>query len=132
MTWSELYCTGVAEIDAQHRQIISLINALDDAMALGHGEVIVGTLLTELVAYCATHFATEESLFDAHGYPGALDHKQKHLKMTAKVHALQADFQQGKSPSPAELLAFLERWLNKHILETDQKYVPFLTGAGVH
>ena len=132
MSWTDAYSVGVAEIDKQHKKLIDLINALHDAMSKGQAKAVIGKVLGELISYCASHFATEERLFDQHGYPDTADHKDKHHKMTAKVLALQQQFDQGKATITLDVMEFLQQWLDKHILGTDKKYAPFLNSKGVH
>ncbi len=132
MSWIDAYSTGITEVDLQHKKLIGLINDLHDAMAKGQAKAILGEILGELVNYCASHFAMEEKLFDRHGYPDAANHKEKHQKMTAKVLALQMQFDQGRAMMTLEVMEFLQQWLDKHILGTDKKYVPFLNNKGVH
>jgi hemerythrin len=131
MSWTDAYSVGIAEIDKQHKKLIDLINALHDAMAKGHAKNVIGKILGELIAYCSNHFAAEEKLFDQHGYPDTADHKEKHHKMTAKVLALQQQFEQGKATITLDVMDFLQQWLDKHILGTDKKYGPFMNSKGV-
>jgi len=132
MTWKESYSVGIAEIDKQHKKLIELINTMHDAMAKGQGKAVVGKTLGDLISYCASHFAAEEKYFDQYGYPDAADHKDKHQKMTAKVLALQMQFEQGKATITLDVMEFLQQWLDKHILGTDKKYSEFLNSKGVH
>jgi len=131
MSWKNDYSVGVKEIDQQHKKLIDLINALHEAMSKGQARSALGKILGELIAYCSTHFANEERLFAAHGYPDAADHKDKHQKMAAKVQALQQQFDQGKATITMDVMDFLQQWLDKHILGTDKKYGPFLNSKGV-
>jgi hemerythrin len=131
MSWTDTYSTGIAEVDQQQKKLIDLINSLHDAMAKGQAKNVLGKILGELVNYCASHFAMEEKLFDKYGYPEAAEHKEKHQKMTAKVLALQAEFEQGKAMMTLEVMDFLQQWLDKHILGTDKKYWPFLNSKGL-
>ncbi len=131
MSWKEAYSVGIAEIDQQHKRLIDLINSLHDAMSKGQAKAVLGKILGDLASYCANHFATEEKLFDTHGYPEGPDHKEKHRKMTSKVLALQQQFEQGKATITLDVMEFLQQWLDKHILGTDKKYGPFLNGKGV-
>ena len=131
MSWVDTYSVGVAEIDQQHKKLIDLINQLDAAMGKGQGKQAVGKILGDLISYCSSHFATEEKFFDQYGYPDADAHKAKHQKMTEKVLSLQQDFQQGKITISHDVMGFLQKWLDKHILSTDKKYGPYLNSKGV-
>ena len=131
LTWQDKYSVGIGQIDDQHKQLINMINELNDAMLAGKGKDVLMTVLNKLANYCVSHFATEEKLFDTHAYPEAAEHKDKHQKMTAKVTALIGEVQSGKSTVSIEVMNFLKNWLDKHIMETDQKYSPYLKSKGV-
>lgn len=131
MSWKEDYNVGVADIDQQHKKLIDLINQLDSGMCKGQGKQVLGKILGDLINYCSSHFATEEKLFKQHEYPDADEHKAKHQKMTEKVLSLQKEFQLGKVTISHDVMDFLKKWLDKHILGTDKKYGPFLNSKGV-
>lgn len=131
LTWQDKYSVGIKQIDDQHKQLITMINELNDAMLAGKGKDVLMTVLNKLAGYCVSHFALEEKLFDTHTYPETADHKDKHNKMTAKVKALIGEVQSGKSTVSIEVMNFLKNWLDKHIMETDKKYGPYLNSKGV-
>lgn len=64
-------------------------------------------------------------------YPDFAAHKAIHDKMTVHVGKLYQDFKDGKISSPIQITNFLKDWLAKHIMDTDQKYAPFLKTKGV-
>ncbi len=131
LTWQDKYSVGIREIDDQHKQLITMINELNDAMLAGKGKDVLMTVLNKLASYCVSQFGTEEKLFATHAYPETADHKDKHHKMTAKVTALIGEVKSGKSTVSIEVMNFLKNWLDKHIMETDKKYGPYLNSKGV-
>ncbi len=131
MTWKDEYSVKVAEFDEHHKQLIALINNLDDAMRLGKGKEVLGDILRKLISYTRFHFTAEQKIMKQLDYPGYVDHQDKHDKMTAKVVALQNDCDAGKASLTIEVSKFLNDWLNKHIKETDKKYSEYLNGKGV-
>ena len=131
LTWQDRYSVGIKQIDDQHKQLINMINELNDAMIKGQGKDALMPVLTKLANYCVSHFAVEEKLFDTHGYPEADAHKDKHQKMTTKVKELIAEVQSSRITISIEVMNFLKNWLDKHIMETDKKYGPFLNSKGV-
>lgn len=131
MSWKPEFSVGIASIDAQHTKLISLINALHDAMARGEGKDVVGKVLNELVIYTKTHFAYEENLMKKHGYPAFVQHKQLHDKLAAQVLDLETKVREGRSSVTMEVMTFLRSWLQDHILGTDKSYTSFLVGKGV-
>ena len=126
MAWSDTWKVGNETIDAQHKNLVSLVNQLHEAMKSGQGSRALGDILAKLVTYTKTHFATEEQLMQIHKYPDFAKHKVEHEKLTAKVVEFQQAFVDGTAALTIDVLDFLSKWLQGHILGTDMKYVPFL------
>ena len=66
---------GVPSLDEQHKNLISLVNKLNDAMKSGRGKDVLGDILAKLVNYTKTHFAAEEQLMRMHSYPDLASHQ---------------------------------------------------------
>jgi hemerythrin len=130
--WKAEYSVNVEVIDDQHKKLIGLINQMADAMSIGRGRDVLGTVLTELVDYTVYHFKTEERLFQQYGYPEYKKHKKIHAALTAKTRELKESFDGGNRQLSVDVMLFLSNWLNNHILEVDKKYGPFLNSKGVH
>ena len=131
MEWSDKFSVGINSIDTQHKQLIALINRLFDALSTGKGDKALAPILTELIVYTKTHFAYEERLFTQHGYPELHQHKAEHDKLAAQVLDIQKQMQEGKVGLSVSTMSFLKEWLSNHIVGTDKKYGPFLSGKGV-
>jgi hemerythrin len=129
--WSEKYSVNIREIDDQHKKLIGMVGKLHDAMRQGKGKQAVGEVLNNLVQYVRTHFAAEERLMKANGYPEYDAHKAKHDGLTLKVADIYREYQDGKVTISLEVMNFLENWVDGHIMGTDKQYAPFLNGKGV-
>lgn len=129
--WDEKYSVNVREIDDQHKKLVGMIVTLNQAMRVGKGKDALGIILNDLVQYTRTHFATEERIMKTNGYPEYDVHKAKHDKMTDKVLEVQNAYKAGKMNITLEVMQFLENWVDKHIMETDKRYAPFLNEKGV-
>lgn len=129
--WSEKYSVNIREIDDQHKKLIGMVVQLNDAMRQGKGKQALGEVLRDLIQYTRTHFAAEERLMEANGYPEYESHKAKHESMTRKVADIYREYQDGKATITLEVMSFLENWLDKHIMGTDKQYGPFLNGKGL-
>ncbi len=129
--WKAEYSLELSEIDGQHKKLVEMLNELYVALKAGEGREALGGILAGLVNYTKTHFATEERLMKSYGYPGYLEHKEKHEKMAAKVLGYVQKFEANEIKSPIEISNFLKDWLKKHILSTDKAYSPFLKEKGV-
>lgn len=129
--WDQKLSVGIMQIDTQHKKLVSMVNEMYEAMSQGKGNEVVGKVLNDLFTYTKTHFAAEEKLMQANGYPDFAAHKTLHDQFTKQVGDMQADFKAGKVALSTKVAAFLKDWLVKHIMGIDQKYAPFLQGKGV-
>lgn len=129
--WTEELAIGIPTIDGQHQRLVDLINELQVAMLERREKVVMSRIFGELVAATKTHFATEETLFAEHGYPGEAEHAHEHQHLAERVIDLKADFDAGNTAVTLEVMRFLREWLLKHILESDRAFAPFLRGRGV-
>ena len=129
--WSNDLSVNIAEIDAQHRQLVAMINSLNEAMKQRKGKEALDKTLADLLSYAQKHFATEEGYFTRFGYPQAAAHKAKHTAFTEKVYDFKEEYEAGKLTLTLDVMNFLKDWLKNHILGEDKKYGPFLNEKGL-
>ncbi|GAB4256907.1 bacteriohemerythrin [Deferrisoma sp.] len=133
MQWEAKMATGVAKVDAQHKELIRQVNEPLDAMREGKGRQIIGDVLAFLGKYAVEHFAAEEALMQRHGYPGYAEHKAIHEAFKRDFGALAAEYD--RNPEKLSVTIQVQRrvmdWLRGHILGTDQEMGAFLRGKGV-
>lgn len=120
--WNDSLSVGNAPIDAQHKQLISMISNLHDAMKKGQSKAILGKILDELVDYTIKHFAAEETLMRMKSYAELPQHHLIHDQFTARITKLRTDYKAGDALVNIELMDFLQKWLLTHIQGTDVKY----------
>ena len=129
--WKEDYSVGIAKIDEQHKKLVSFLNDLYSGMKEGRGNERIGAVLEGMVAYTATHFATEENLMKLYKFPGYEMHREKHQAMTQTVGKLYEKFKKEAKPNTLEIAKYLKAWLENHIMGTDRQYQAFLNSKGV-
>lgn len=130
--WSPELSVGIASIDEQHKKLVNMINALNDAMLLGESSELLGKIFTGLAAYTQKHFAYEENMFAEYGYPDTQEHKRQHNELIEQVIELKDNFMKNPQGTISEdLMLFLKRWLTNHIMRTDKDYTEFLLSKGV-
>ena len=122
MKWRPDFNLGIEKIDAQHKKIIELINALNTAFMEDQTNERLGDIFSELIDYADYHFRDEEALFSAHNFPFTEEHKRMHEKFILKVSDLKKNFEEGQSVT-FRLMGFLKKWLTDHILDADREYV---------
>jgi len=120
---------GIDALDADDRTLAEIIDRLDPR----HGSPTykdVKLLCTELADYIHMHFRREESLLEAHGWPGREDHKREHAKFESNVVELMAGLSHENAAAVAsDLHAKLSQWLTAHIGRSDAKFKEYLTRA---
>jgi len=111
---------GVPALDAQHRPLFALRNALE-CCCLGpnadHSERF-HEVLAALYSYSITHFAAEEAYMESIGYSGQAAHAREHLHFIEVLadFNLAAAFDQRSTQAA---LNFLLQWLVTHIKSAD-------------
>ncbi len=123
--WRPEYATGDNLVDEQHQSLFSTINALNNAMLIGQGEILLEKTLQSLKDYTTIHFDTEEQFMLRHQYPGYANHKQQHEALKAKVLEFEHQHQQDLGQLTREVSHFLTDWLIHHIKDEDQKMIRF-------
>lgn len=120
--WSDSLSVGVDVIDDQHKALIELINQLYEEVIVNcaEGEVIEEAL-NELAQYTVVHFGLEERLFAQSGYPDLEAHGRYHRELKARLFQVQENTRKNKLAVNTELLSFLKRWLQSHIMIEDKR-----------
>ena len=131
VTWNQSWCIGVKEVDAQHQNLVALVNKLNQAMSEGKGKIVLEEILESLVSYTKAHFRDEERLMEQNGYADIVEHKRQHLALTKKVLDFQTAFKGGAMGMTIDIMEFLTTWLKGHILGTDAKYVALMHSKGI-
>ncbi len=130
-TWNDKYSVGIKELDAQHKQLINILNELYEAMQNATAQNALGKIINELVSYTKLHFATEEKYMERYNYSGLASQKKEHEKFVEKVNLFKQDFESGKLALSLNVASFVKDWLSSHILGSDKQYGPFLNSKGV-
>ncbi|MDJ0949881.1 MAG: bacteriohemerythrin [Alphaproteobacteria bacterium] len=129
MSWTAAMSVGVPELDEDHKKLVGAINALSANAGGADRTTAVRQCLMRLRRYAEFHFAREERVMAACGYPEASGHKEEHTGFIAYVQEVTREFDDDPEDFAAEkaeeLLEFLRNWLAHHILIVDMQYRPF-------
>lgn len=128
LQWDEKYSVGVMELDNQHKQLIAILSELYDAMQKQTANDLIGQIISKLVNYTKTHFATEERYMERCFYPDLASQKREHAAFTEKVMKFKEDFDAGRTSMSVSVTSFVKDWLVNHISLSDKKYAPYLAG----
>lgn len=127
LVWEEGYKIGHQDMDAEHLILFSILNQLDTNINADMAGACVGDVLKALEAYIEYHFAHEEALMKAWGYPGLNGHSATHQAFMEEVSALRAKLEgEDELKAGLKLRGFVLEWLLGHILEADVEYARFI------
>jgi len=126
--WNETLAVGVKEIDEQHKELFERMNQLLEACNKGKGKEAVGNVIDFLQAYVVEHFAAEEKLQKASGYPEYATHKAMHTEYLNNVANLkhQLDLHGPTLPFVITVNKTVVDWLTTHISKVDRGLGQFL------
>lgn len=128
MKWTSDLATGVAEIDAQHKEIFTRFDRLFAACSEGKGKEEVLRLLLFLEEYVKEHFSAEERLQIRHAYPEYPAHKAEHNRFMSDVDRLTREFRAEGATLSLVIMTnkTLSSWLLQHIQRTDMAFAEYL------
>lgn len=132
LMWRDQLSVGSDEIDEDHKTLIQYVNELNDAVSASESEKVVGAILLNLIEYTRDHFAREEKVMKAAGYPDYERHCQLHKALTRKVLVFAQTYLRNPTEEvKRELIDFLATWLVDHIIKEDRRLGTYMRGKRV-
>lgn len=129
--WDSIYSTGIESIDQEHKQLLSMLNEVHDAMIAGNRRNVVDDVLPRLEAYTRQHFDHEEALFREYAYPRTKQHTTSHQQLRERVLILLKKNEANDQPLVQEAERLLRDWLIHHIMNEDKTAGAFLCSKGL-
>jgi methyl-accepting chemotaxis protein len=122
--WNEArMTTGFPETDAEHMELIHMINQLHVACEKGSGKEQLGEMISFLGDYVRTHFKNEEELMSHLKCEASDENKLAHRQFLSDFHKLAAKYE-AEGESTVILLGLKQlvaKWLVDHICSVDVK-----------
>ncbi|MDA3899222.1 MAG: bacteriohemerythrin [Spirochaetes bacterium] len=117
--WSEKYSLGIDEIDNDHKELIKLLETLQESYDTCLDKETTLEMFNKLEDYAAKHFSLEESIMDDLKYPFKSGHVRDHTYFATMVKKWRND--EKIECKSQKLSQFLTEWLFEHILHHDMK-----------
>jgi len=125
--WNPYLSIGHDGIDAEHQDLVKVLNDLitriEDGAELGEVRDGLGRLIEET----ERHFRHEEAVMEREAYPEAEHHCHLHQALSTEIRAFDAELAGGKEMGP-EITDFIRDWLIHHILKSDMRLGGYLEG----
>ncbi len=122
--WKQDYVLGVQVIDDQHRKLFEIAERAyvllkNDLRTDKYDEIV--EILGELKEYTIFHFKTEEEYMMEIGYRKLLSHKVHHNDFIDAINGADlSKIDKNQDEYIMELLGFVAKWIDEHILEQDK------------
>jgi methyl-accepting chemotaxis protein/hemerythrin len=132
LKWTRKYSVGVKAMDDQHINLVEILNELHAAMLKGKAQSVADSLFKKLSDYTLKHFTDEEAMLEAAGYPGLAKQREEHREESEKLKEFVACYEQGDQAMYPDLLRFVDKWLQDHMLGDDKQYTQWMNEHGIH
>lgn len=118
------YGVQIPSIDNEHKILIALLNAIDDAMSfhvLFHTQFMLDKI-TVLSNGIKNHITSEEKFLFDNNYPELKTHKLEHTVIIERLNEFESWFKGKDKPFNDKMLLYLKDLLIRHIILYDHKY----------
>lgn len=124
--WDPSLETGDPVVDAEHRDIYSLVSELQRAATSGTDRGVVEGAISRILSYSRNHFEHEEALMQRIGFPDLERQRALHREFSETAEQLADDYLHGVSMSAEGLARFMREWFETHIDTEDRRIVEHL------
>lgn len=126
LVWHPAYECGNELVDRGHRQLFADANELLAAILSGGTADEVGVIVSQLIADVLQHFADEEQVIVAAGFPGAMAHAVLHQELARQAQLLAANYSSGRQ-GVGDVFQFLAYdVVTRHMLGADRQFFAHL------
>ena len=123
--WKDSFSTGVPAVDHEHRELIDLVNRVDDVLTAQSDADETNAALGDLFLAVSSHFALEERFMREHAYDQATEHKRDHERLLDDFRDIMDEFEAtGRLEDEAVIQAFtarVEAWFVNHFRRHDAR-----------
>jgi hemerythrin-like metal-binding protein len=119
--WRPEFETGIGEVDAEHRELVNLINALHQEIGAKADSETISAFLGEVFARIAAHFALEETVMRKHAYDEYAAHKAEHERLLDEIRDIMDAHEAGSADYGAALSAKVRDWFVNHFKFKDAR-----------
>ncbi len=123
LVWQERYECGEPGIDAEHRELFALANALIDAMLPAAGrDGDAARAFDRLLEHVAAHFAHEEALLAQRGFSQLDGHRRAHAGLLGRAQVLRKEWHDGDAGLGAIIEFLAGDVVARHLFRADREF----------
>ena len=123
--WKNSYSTGVPAVDHEHRELIDLVNRVEELLTSRRPPDEANAAFGDLFRAISSHFALEERFMREHRYDETAAHKNDHERLLDELREIMEEFDRAaRSRDEAMIQAFtsrVETWFANHFRTHDAR-----------
>lgn len=116
-------------LENDHQKLIDLLDALDKVVLTGDGVNQVNKYIGDFAELAKKEFRNEEEIMETRKYTDIVSHKKEHADLLEKLAVIKNKLDSGHTPFGRTYMQSLRRWLEAHLVSTDNKLDQFLYQA---
>lgn len=117
--WQDDYGVDIQPLDAQHKELVGLLNGLFIAAFERKANTIIVDRLHALQRHCRMHFELEERLLQQMAHKDVAAQRHENRKLLEQLDMLCRRHEQDDMPVYFDMLYLLKHWLADHFRIVD-------------
>jgi hemerythrin len=121
LDWKPEFSVGIKDVDAEHREMIELINSVYDELGGQRDADAVDRFLGDVHRAVQSHFALEERIMRESRYEEYEDHKNDHEDLLDDIRDMMDTFDEDPVAGFETLEQSLSQWFGNHFATFDAR-----------
>lgn len=121
LKWKPAYSLGIPSVDLEHREMIEMINRCYSGLGEKAGPDQIESVLEDIYAGIASHFALEERHMRVAHYAEYQAHKDEHEELLDQIRDMMDNFDRDPDAGREALENELSDWFGKHFSTFDAR-----------
>ena len=119
--------TAIEIIKTNKQKISDLINSFSESIENKNCKDEILKVFHKLSYFSSEIFIGEELLMKKHGIESITEHTKEHNQFVEKIKYFQQQYENKEKGLCVELLDYLKKWHDEHVLKTDETLIEYLT-----
>lgn len=124
--WKEDFSVNHVVLDRQHQVFLNTLNKIYSRLGTVDSFEVFENSIDTMQHYIEHHFAEEERICAAAGYPKLERQRQQHQFFRTRFNDLKNAYSHMSRKEFGNLLIFMRDWFLNHVLEEDRDYARYL------
>ncbi len=132
LEWKDEYSVGIESVDLEHRELIGLINDVNELIRKESASSRVIEGLGEIFAQISAHFALEEKIMRDTAYDEYGSHKADHERLLDEIRDIMDRVEDGGVYDETIFGQELNDWFGVHFRTHDARFHRHVDAESIH